>query len=98
SDGTYIGVTATPGRLDLNRTFENRFERWVHFAPHPNYRGQDFFFPENPDALSYRLTLLPDDYDLRKHLRDAVFGFFVNVAHLNLFANKRETNYSMLIH
>lgn len=32
-DGIYIGVTATPARLDLNNTFDNDNERWVNFPP-----------------------------------------------------------------
>jgi hypothetical protein len=31
SDGIYIGVTATPARLDLNNTFDNDNEKWVNF-------------------------------------------------------------------
>lgn len=30
----YIGVTATPARLDLNNTFENANNSWVYFQPH----------------------------------------------------------------
>ncbi|WP_338694745.1 DEAD/DEAH box helicase family protein [Bradyrhizobium sp. 26S5] len=30
-DGVYIGVTATPARLDLNNTFDNDNEKWVNF-------------------------------------------------------------------
>ena len=45
NDGIYIGVTATPARLDLNNTFENDHEKWVDFPPHTKYTGQDVFFP-----------------------------------------------------
>jgi superfamily II DNA or RNA helicase len=31
TDGIYIGVTATPARLDLNNTFDNDNEQWVNF-------------------------------------------------------------------
>src|SRR5579883_229307 len=31
SDGKYIGVTATPARLNLNNTFNNKTETWVRF-------------------------------------------------------------------
>ncbi|WP_024339243.1 DEAD/DEAH box helicase family protein [Bradyrhizobium japonicum] len=44
-DGIYIGVTATPARLDLNNTFDNDNEKWVNFPPHDAYTGQDIFFP-----------------------------------------------------
>lgn len=30
-DGYYVGVTATPARLDLNNTFQNETEKWVNF-------------------------------------------------------------------
>lgn len=44
-NGYYIGVTATPARLNLNNTFKNQSESWVDFAPHSKYVGQDVFFP-----------------------------------------------------
>ena len=56
-NGYYIGVTATPARLDLNNTFQNSTEQWVNFPPHGNYTGQDTFFPLNKQPL-YRLTCL----------------------------------------
>src|SRR5690606_11039092 len=34
-NGDYIGVTATPARLDLNNTFDNDNTLWVNFPPHP---------------------------------------------------------------
>ncbi|MDA4629718.1 hypothetical protein NZA98_01075, partial [Escherichia coli] len=43
--GIYIGVTATPARLDLNNTFQNDSHLWVDFPPHSAYTGQDVFFP-----------------------------------------------------
>jgi hypothetical protein len=43
--GIYIGVTATPARLDLNNTINNNNEVWVDFPPHNEYTGQDVFFP-----------------------------------------------------
>src|ERR1035441_3459405 len=51
-DGVYIGVTATPARLDLNRTHQNQTEYWIDFPPHPNYVGQDVFFPVSLDNRS----------------------------------------------
>lgn len=98
-DGVYIGVTATPARLDLNNTFDNANDHWVNFPPHSHYTGQDTFFPVNPDnGISYKLTLLPDQGDDPKHLRKALFGFFVNVAHLNGQEEGQEVCYSMLVH
>ena len=36
--GTYIGVTATPARLDLNNTFLNESRNWVFLESHDNYK------------------------------------------------------------
>lgn len=98
-DGVYIGVTATPARLNLNNTFNNRTETWVRFRPHPAYTGQDTFFPQS-GPRAYRLVLLqgPGDAD---DARRALARFCVTVAHLNLTAMKsgrRESNYSFLVH
>lgn len=97
-EGTYIGVTATPARLDLNKTHKNQNEHWIDFPPHSNYTGQDIFFPVSTESLPYRLTFLPDAGDDPKHLRDALFSFLVNVAYLNRAINDPEKEYSMLIH
>lgn len=97
-EGTYIGVTATPARLDLNRTHENQNEHWIDFPPHSNYTGQDLFFPVSTKDLPYRLTFLPDAGDDPKHLREALFCFMVNVAYLNCQVNEPQKNYSLLVH
>lgn len=100
-NGKYIGVTATPARLDLNNTFENDNEKWVDFPPHPYYVGQDIFFPlENMDIgnVGFKLNLLPEQNDSPKFLREALFRFFVNVAYLNTQINSSEKNYSILVH
>lgn len=99
--GLYIGVTATPARLDLNNTFENDHERWVDFPPHPKYSGQDLFFPLNHEYDKFNLKLIPDNAgDEPKYLREALFGFLVNVAYLNLHPkiHNGPQNYSFLIH
>ena len=101
STGTYIGVTATPARLDLNNTFGNDNEKWVDFPSHPQYTGQDIFFPLGSldcKDLKFRLNLLPDHGDDPRFLREALFRFFVNVAYLNTKVNGPEENYSILIH
>lgn len=100
NSGIYIGVTATPARLDLNNTFRNENERWVDFPPHPLYKGQQTFFPTSLDeGLQFHLELLPDMNDAPAYLREALFSFLVNVAHLNTKINlKGEKNYSILIH
>ena len=98
SQGTYIGVTATPARLDLNNTHGNQNEYWIDFPPHSNYTGQDKFFPASVENLPYQLTFLPDEGDDPVHLRESLFSFMVNAAYLNGFVNSEEQNYSMLIH
>ncbi len=101
-NGTYIGVTATPARLDLNNTFRNENEKWVDFPPHPYYKGQSTFFPTSIDSktIDFRINILPETGDTPKYLRDALFSFLINVAHLNTQINKLtgEQNYSMLVH
>jgi len=102
NDGVYIGVTATPARLDLNNTFRNENEKWVDFPAHPYYKGQSTFFPTSidNDVLKFNLNLLPPTNDIPQYLREAVFSFLVNVAYLNTTVNIQdgEKNYSMLIH
>jgi hypothetical protein len=96
--GTYIGVTATPARLDLNKTHQNQNEYWIDFKPHSNYTGQDIFFPVSTERIPYQLTFLPDAGDSPKYLREALFSFIVNVGYLNTSVNETEKNYSMLVH
>lgn len=94
--GQYIGVTATPARLDLNNTFENNTERWVYFSPHPAYVGQDFFFPQD-GVIDYRLhQFKADEGDERKELRKAVLHFLCGVAEQH--QKGVEENFTMLVH
>lgn len=95
-DGIYIGVTATPARLDLNNTFDNDNEKWVNFPPHEAYTGQDIFFPLDTE-VTFSLQTLPDTDDSPKYLREAIFRFLVRTAALNLSTGTDE-NFSMLIH
>ena len=100
-DGIYIGVTATPARLDLNNTFLNNSKDWVFLNSHNNYKGRKFFFPvtENERAASdYNLVKLPDETDNPKLLRHAVFRFLLRVSMLNSPINSATTAYSMLVH
>jgi hypothetical protein len=105
SKGTYIGVTATPARLNLNNTFNNRPETWVRFKPHKHYHGQDTFFPLM-GVVPYRLTLLPDaaspdDARSPAEARSALARFLVTAAYLNQRATangEKEENYSFLVH
>ena len=99
SKGRYIGVTATPARLDLNNTFNNSTSKWVEFAPHEDYTGQDHFFPANGRIVPYRLNILPAEYDAPRYSRRALFSFLVAAAYLNLLLPDHEMkNYSMLVH
>jgi hypothetical protein len=98
SSGIYIGVTATPARLDLNRTHKNQNEFWIDFLTHSNYVGQDIFFPVNLDNLQFQIWFLPDTGDAPRYLRDALFRFLIRVAYLNAFINTEERNYSLLVH
>ena len=73
-DGIYLGVTATPIRIDVNRTFNNENHHWVYFEPHKGYRGQDFFFPpKSGNKIIYNLKkLAPESGNTKKELRDAL--------------------------
>lgn len=95
--GTYIGVTATPARLDLNNTFENDSSYWVDFPPHSKYTGQDIFFPIE-GSIKYQRSLLSDSGAEPKHARQALFSFLVNTAYLNSHVNRLEKCYSFLVH
>jgi hypothetical protein len=103
--GIYIGVTATPQRLDLNNTFDNQREHWVLFDTHPNYHGHEVFFPSieaGEYKVDFHLEALPDDGDSPEYLQNALLRFMVNVAHLNCSLpdtpGAGQKNYCMLIH
>jgi hypothetical protein len=99
--GIYIGVTATPARLDLNNTFFNDSRKWVFLDSHKNYKGRAFFFPvteEDRRLSDFKLVQLPNEGDDPKWLRDAVFRFLTRVALLNMKVGADLTAYSMLIH
>jgi hypothetical protein len=95
-DGCYLGVTATPARLDLNNTLDNEAERWVPFKPHKAYTGPKTFFPIDRATVPYRLRLLQGAGD-DKSTQDAVVRFLATSAHLN-GAGAMAANYSMLVH
>ena len=99
TEGHYIGVTATPVRMDLNNTFNNNNKKWVHFKPHSKYCGREFFFPLVPDKIKYQLNRFKkDDLEPAKDLRPTVFRFLVNAAYLNKNKEDTTTNYLMLVH
>ena len=100
NDGIYIGVTATPIRIDVNRTFNNENHHWVFFEPHKTYKGQDYFFPpKSGNKITFNLKKLPPETsNPKKELKDAVIRFLVNVSYLNLFVNEQPKNYIMLVH
>lgn len=93
--GHYIGVTATPARLNLNNTFQNDTKHWVKFPSHDEYTGQDVFFPLDVKTVSYRLKLLTQGGTADEG-QDALVRFLATVAFLN-FGNA-EDNYTMLVH
>lgn len=95
-NGKYIGVTATPARLNLNNTFDNDGEYWVDFQPHPFYVGQDFFFPQD-GKVDYRLhTFSAEEGNERAEILNAILHFLCGVAELHQAG--RTENYTMLIH
>jgi hypothetical protein len=99
--GAYIGVTATPGRLDLNNTYANESKKWVFLESYPGYKGRTFFFPQTPkDSANsdYSLVQLPDESDDPWLLIDAVMRFLCRVAILNLIDKTKRTAFSMLVH
>jgi hypothetical protein len=105
TNGIYIGVTATPQRLDLNNTFDNQREHWVLFDTHPNYHGHEVFFPSIESGeyqVKFHLEALPDDGDSPEYLQNALLRFMINVAHLNCSLpdtpGSGQKNYCMLIH
>jgi Z1 domain len=95
--GVYIGVTATPARLDLNNTFDNNNEVWVDFPTHNEYAGQDIFFPLDHTPNKYHLELLPDSYDGPRFLQQAVYRFLARVSYVNIVSG-RDEKFSMLVH
>ena len=98
NNGSYIGVTATPARLDLNNTFDNETDHWVDFKPHSKYHGQDVFFQLNfEDKRPYHLVHLPDEGDKPSYLKTAFLNFIVSVSYLNTISPK-EKHFSMLVH
>ena len=95
-DGKYIGVTATPARLNLNNTFQNESEMWVDFSPHPEYVGQDFFFPDD-NNFQYNLnTFNADEGDEKAEMRNAILHFLCGVAQLHDLG--KQSNFTMLVH
>ena len=75
--GVYIGVTATPARLDLNNTYLNDSRNGFFLIATKTIRVVHFFpLTEEDRRLSdYRLVKLPDEGDDPKLLRHTVFVF-----------------------
>lgn len=99
-DGYYIGVTATPGRLDLNNTFRNNSKKWIYLDSHKKYKGQSFFFPltlEDKKNSDYQLRLLSDRGDNPAELDGSILRFLLRTSFLNL-NDETKGSYSMLIH
>ncbi len=100
-DGLYIGVTATPGRLDVNNTFRNDAKEWIYLESHDSYVGRSFFFPMNIETkklMNYNLLLLPDEGDNPSYLKKAILRYLVRSSLMNLNSDHEDVCYSMLIH
>ncbi|WP_434657149.1 Z1 domain-containing protein [Chromobacterium violaceum] len=96
-DGFYIGVTATPARLDLNNTFNNDSEQWVQFKSHDHYTGQDIFFPIEMGKIQFRLNLIKST-NTEEETKSAIARFLVTAAYLNTYEFRPEENWTMLVH
>jgi hypothetical protein len=98
--GVWIGVTATPARLDLNRTLSNKTDAWVQFKPHKNYVGHETFFPlDVTKPQKFSLIKLSGQFNQANKIKEALIRFIVNVAHRNQNLSPHdEVNYSMVIH
>ena len=112
-NGHWIGVSATPGRVDLNQTFHNDNQKWVSFRPHPYYHGQDHFFPleymdydedgrPNDDIFKFNFYPLNDaGPDNASETRDALFRYMIRVS-IKSLDNQKEDKlpeyFSMIIH
>ena len=94
--GKYIGVTATPARLDLNRTHDNESKEWIEFKTHSKYNGYEEFFPLKQEDKKFLLELLPEEDDNPKFLKEAIIRFVIRVSYMNI-SSERE-NYSFLCH
>ncbi len=96
NNGIYIGVTATPARLDLNNTFDNKTEKWIKFEPHGLYTATEVFFPiDIDDSKEFKLRFMPEAGDKPELLRMALANFIVNNSILNSSDNEK---YCFLIH
>lgn len=103
NDGVYVGVTATPGRLDLNNTFFNNSKDWVFLDPYPDYKGREYFFPVTRDQVSksdYTLKLLPSSGEATLELEKAVYRYLIKATYLYLKRphGSDQGCYSMLVH
>ena len=104
--GVWIGVTATPGRLDLNNTMANDNHKWVYLPAHSGYYGQYNFFPPKfrkigHKAFDYNVKYLGDSNDDPSFLKESVFRFLVKVSKRNIEKIKndqQEDFYSMVVH
>jgi len=98
--GVWIGVTATPARLDLNATLDNDKKGWIRFRPHDKYVGAETFFPLDPiTKSSFNLKLLNGQFDQGREVKKALKNFVVNVAIRNISNSENShENYSMVIH
>ena len=94
ANGIWLGVTATPGRLDLNNSFANNNKRWVYLPPHDNYYGQYSFFPikykkEGISSCEFNIKTLGETGDDPSYLKEAAYSFLVTVAKRNIESLKK---------
>ena len=75
-DGIYIGVTATPARLDLNNTFDNQNEHWIDFPRIRSTPARTRSSRPRPPAsqLPFRLSYLPLRATTRNICRSALLA------------------------
>ncbi|WP_263350512.1 Z1 domain-containing protein [Acidicapsa acidisoli] len=96
ANGFYIGVTATPARLDLNNTLRNETEKWVRFRAHPAYTGPDVFFSVS-SPVDYRLRHVSNQSS-QSEAFSALIRFAITVGYLNSHVNGAEEYYTLLMH
>ena len=100
--GIYIGITATPARLDLNNTFLNDSRNWVFLAPHKSYVGHRYFFPESEEDImksNYQPVKLSEIGDGRNIYEDSIIRYLVRASFLDLESkDEKDLGYTFLIH
>lgn len=94
-DGFWIGVTATPAKLDVNNTLGNEFQDSIIYRTGKDYTGQDYFFPKEPNKIKeeerYILRVIDDvEKASDKELINAVYRFLIRASYLNIVKDGNE--------